>query len=61
MNYISKQFAGPIIQSFSDAIEDFFNIPDLELYRRALGDADIDLSTKEFHTHQAIQSFLSKC
>lgn len=25
MNYISKQFAGPIIQGFSDAIEDFFN------------------------------------
>lgn len=25
MNYISKQFAGPIIQGFSNAIEDFFN------------------------------------
>lgn len=25
MNYISKQFAGPIIQGFSDAVEDFFN------------------------------------
>lgn len=25
MNYISKQFAGPIIQGFSDAVESFFN------------------------------------
>lgn len=25
MNYISKQFAGPIIQGFSNAVEDFFN------------------------------------
>ena len=25
MNYISKQFAGTIIQGFSDAVEDFFN------------------------------------
>ena len=25
MNYISKQFAGPIVQGFSDAVESFFN------------------------------------
>ena len=48
MNYISKQFAGPIIQGFSDAIENFFN-KKFMLIINYFANLSIDLA-KEQHT-----------
>lgn len=49
-----------MLNSYVIVLEDFFSIPNEKSYLQVLGDSDLSLSEKIFHSHQAIQSFLKK-